>query len=148
MAVFSDTEDYILKLFKNQGILKLKAGNYKILSVGKPRPSKGEGKTDVDVELESPNKIREELKISIKQNNADFLENKISLKRAKQILGEDDTDIIKESIEKIKDEFKSPLVFISKFKKTEAGAITIGWKFELTNKLNGAKSSEMLLNNE
>ncbi|MGL5596248.1 MAG: hypothetical protein ACRDDH_20130 [Cetobacterium sp.] len=150
MAVFSDTEDYILKLFRNQQILKLKSGAYKILNVGKPQPSdgKGEGKTDVYVELESPNKTKEELKISIKQNNADFLENKISLIRAKQILGEDATDIIKESIEKIEDKFKSPLVFISKFKRTEAGVITIGWKFELTNKINGAKSSKLLLTNE
>lgn len=54
-----------------------------------------------------------------------------------------------ESILKIKQSFeKEPLINFSKFKRTEANCIKIGWKFELLNKPGGDKSSELILNNE
>lgn len=148
MKKFSITEKQILNLFKNQKKLKLGLDTYDVVNLGKPIPSdgKGEAKTDVYVELENAKGEKIELKISIKQKNADFLENKISLERAKSILGENAKNLIIESIKEIEDKFKSPLVYLQKSGKTEAGVLTIGWKFELMNKLSGAKSSKILLN--
>ncbi|MGL5124751.1 MAG: hypothetical protein ACRC6U_02030 [Fusobacteriaceae bacterium] len=150
MPNFSNTEKHILELFKNEKKITLESGDYNIITVGKPFPSdgKGEAKTDAYIKLENHEGNVKELKISIKQKNADFLENKISLERAQGIFGKDASNIIRESLEKIKDEFNYPLVYVSKSKKTEAGSLTIGWKFELMNKLSGKKSSEILLSDK
>lgn len=144
---FSNTEIEILNLFKINSRFNFKGKNFKILEAGKPYPQcKGECKTDLYLKLEDEDKLRYELKISIKQTNADFLENKIKLERAKEIFGEKAQEIIKKSTESIKEKFSSPLVYINSSGKTEAGAITIGWKFELLNKLSGQKSGFLLLN--
>lgn len=49
---------------------------------------------------------QKEFKISVKQNNADFLENKISLDRAIEILGSDAQSIIERSIAKNKENLR------------------------------------------
>lgn len=144
---FSETESKILDLFKVNTIFNFKGKNLKILESGKPYPQcNGECKTDLYLKLEDEESLINELRISIKQNNADFLENKIKLERAKEIFGEKAQEIIKKSTESIKEKFSSPLVYINSSGKTEAGAITIGWKFELLNKLSGQKSGFLLLN--
>ena len=87
-----------------------------------------------------------EFKISYKKSNADFLENKIRADRAAEILGSDWSEIIQNSISTIKDKFLAkPLIYKSKYKRTEAGAITLGWKFELLNKKSGELSGELKL---
>ena len=87
-----------------------------------------------------------QLKISVKKTNADFLENKISAKRAQAILGSNWAKIIKDSTESIKEEFmKKPLIYKEKSGRTNAGSITLGWRFEFVNKDNGALSSKMKL---
>lgn len=83
---------------------------------------------------------QKEFKISVKQNNADFLENKISLDRAIEILGSDAQSIIERSIAKIKKTFEDDyLVYFKPYKKTKALSLTMGWKFEFINKLGGKK---------
>jgi len=145
--IFSQTEKRITNLFVTGQSFDYGGVTYKIIESGKPNPRKGECKTDTYVLVECDQGIKYCFKISIKQANADFLENKMSLDRAIQIFGCDAQKIISDSIQTIKDSFiKDYLITFERFGKTEAKTLKIGWKFELMNKLSGKKSGVMLLN--
>ena len=80
------------------------------------------------------------------RENADFIENKMSSERAAQLLGENWADIIERSTTAISERFEERmLIYKNKFKRTEKGSITLGWKFELLNKNNGELSGKMML---
>ena len=118
---------------------------YKVILSGKPTCQKGEPKTDIYVLAKSEfDKV--EIKISYKKENADFIENKMSSERAAQLLGENWADIIERSTTAISERFEERmLIYKNKFKRTEKGSITLGWKFELLNKNNGELSGKMML---
>ncbi|MCD8412169.1 hypothetical protein [Tenacibaculum finnmarkense] len=147
MSKHGETERKIISKFEEQSEFTFKNIIYEILEIGKPKPSKGECKTDVYIlaknKLTNTNK---EFKISIKQSDADFLENKISLERALEILGCDAQNIIQKSIISVRQSFEDDyLVYFNKFKRTEAKCFKIGWKFEFINKSGGERSGEMKL---
>jgi len=147
--IFSKTESEITKLFKIGESFTHNDLKYTILNSGKPNPSKGECKTDTYVSVIDNNGIENEFKISIKQTNADFLENKVNIERAIQIFGENASVIIKKSTESIEQTFKDDfLVLFKKHKRTESKTIKIGWKFELLNKKSGEKSAEIKLDKD
>lgn len=146
MKKFAKTERAVLGLFPKDASFFYDGIGYKVLKSGKPKPEKGECKTDVYVLAISSKGENKEFKISVKQKNADFLENKIVLSRAKEILGEDAQDIICNSILSVKKFFESDyLVCIDRNGRTEAGSIKLGWRFELLNVLSGEKSGLMQL---
>ncbi|MBQ8709117.1 MAG: hypothetical protein IJ550_00835 [Bacteroidaceae bacterium] len=148
MPQFSQTEANIIKLFVPTTIIEFEGTKYVIEECAKPRPSSGECKTDIYLKLKSETSTRE-LKISIKQENADFLENKIKYERAKEILGNDVDTILKKSIESLKSKFQDQyLVLFDKFKRTEANTIKLGWKFEFVNKPGGELSDKLDLSHE
>ncbi len=149
MANHGETERHLVRLFTEAKLFTYKGINYEILIIGKPRPSKGECKTDIYILCRDNFGKEVEFKISIKQSDADFLENKMTYERAVEIFGSDADKILSESIIKIKRSFENePLINFTKFKRTEANCIKIGWKFELLNKAGGDKSAELILNNE
>lgn len=142
---FGDMERKIKDLFTVGSSFKFKDEKYIVIKSGKPTTSKGEPKTDVYVLAKNGNG-EIELKISVKQDNADFLENKITLERANEIFGQNTNKILIDSISKIKEIFeKDYLIFLETKGKTEKGSFTLGWKFELTNKKAGHKSGELEL---
>lgn len=144
---FSDSERYIKKLFCKGTTFINNNKHYEIILSDKPTCSKGEPKTDLYIlvnELET--NTRKELKISVKKSNADFLENKISDERALAIFGQDWKYIINACTMQLKGKFKSkPLIYKHKKGKTNAGSITLGWKFELLNKSSGELSNKIAL---
>jgi len=149
MANHGETERHLVRLFTDAKIFTYNGINYEILIIGKPRPSRGECKTDIYILCRDNFGNNSEFKISIKQSDADFLENKMTYERAVEIFGNEADKILSESILKIKQSFENePLINFTKFKRTEANCIKIGWKFELLNKTGGDKSSELILNNE
>lgn len=140
MSNFGKTERKIKDLFLSEKKFTYEQANYSVLKCDKPTSSKGECKTDVYVLAQDDLGNQKEFKISVKQNNADFLENKISLDRAIEILGSDAQSIIERSIAKIKKTFEDDyLVYFKPYKKTKALSLTMGWKFEFINKLGGKK---------
>lgn len=142
---FGIDEHRILTLFKINQTFVFKNKKYTIINSGKPVCSSGEPKTDIYVLAKSDNNDIE-IKISFKKSNADFLENKISSERAEQLFGTNWSDIIKQSTLQLKNEFLSrPVVYIEGSNHTEAGSITLGWKFELLNVKSGQLSNKMLL---
>ena len=66
----------------------------------------GECKTDLYLQTVSEKKNTHEFKISIKLENYEFIENKITLERAKQIFGDDASNIIFNATQSIKNFFR------------------------------------------
>lgn len=149
MAHFGEAERSIQQYFVVGEYVEFNSQNYIIKKSGKPTCKNGEPKTDIYILLANEQSGEVEIKISYKKENADFLENKIKAERAEQLFGSKWYSLIEQSTSKIKDKFfAKPLIYKNKNKRTEKGAITLGWKFELMNKLSGELSGEMLLNKE
>lgn len=148
MGDFGNAERRILALMAEGTEFIFQEKTYKVLLSGKPTCHKGEPKTDIYILAESSSD-EVEIKISYKKENADFIENKMSAERAEQLFGVDWANIIVQSTTAISDRFEERmLIYKNKFKRTEKGAITLGWKFELLNKNSGDLSGKMLLTEE
>ena len=136
---FGESERAILELFEKDTKFELEGETYIVNFVGKPTCPQGEPKTDIYIEAHntSTNEIKE-IKISYKKENADFIENKISKERAEQLFGEKWEEIIKNVTTKLRPNFQEKkLIYKSQKGRTQKGSITLGWKFELTNKRGG-----------
>lgn len=148
MPNFGASERGIKELFY-EGITFCYDGNeYAVIECGKPTCRKGEPKTDIYI-LAEANGQEQEFKISFKQTNADFIENKTNAERAELILGEDWENIIIDATMGIADAFYAkPLIYKKSHKRTGAGSITLGWKYELLNKSGGDLSGVVNLSRE
>ena len=145
---FSKTEQDLIRYFSSLNRFEHNGKIYFIKCIGKPTIPKGEPKTDIYLGLVDENKKEVEYKISLKMQNADFLENKIRLERALEILGINAQKIIQSHCLEIRDEFQtSQLIDFSSNNRAKSPLITLGWKFEMTNKKSGNKSRRLNLTN-
>jgi len=143
---FSESEKHILSMLSVGKKLILDKTQYIVIKSGKPTCSSGEPKTDIYIKAKNLSCSAKdiELKISYKQDNADFLENKMTAERAEQILGTDWKNIIIKSTEKLREEFeKRPLIYKEGYRRTEKGCFTLGWKFELLRIKSGELSEKL-----
>ncbi|AMO32289.1 MULTISPECIES: hypothetical protein [Lysinibacillus] len=142
MSNFSQNERYVLSLFSPNNEFVYGGVRYKVVESGKPTSSKGEPKTDIYVmSISLDNSKYLEFKISFKQDNADFLENKMTAERAEQIFGPNWQNIIESFTSSIDQKFATRnYIFKNKEGRTSAGSITLGWRFELVNKSGGGLS--------
>lgn len=148
MGDFGDAERRILGFMTKGTQFEFCGKEYTVVLSGKPTCYKGEPKTDIYILAESK-EDKTEIKISYKKENADFVENKMSAERAEQLLGDDWAAVIERSTTAIRERFEERmLIYKNRFKKTEKGAFTLGWKFELLNKRGGDLSGRMLLTDE
>lgn len=149
MATFGDAERNIVNLFQLGTNFVLDLVEYKVIKIGKPTCKKGEPKTDIYVLAQSINGAEKEIKISFKKENADFIENKTTAERAKALLGDNWCKLIREATSSIKSSFENKkLVYKVNGGRTEEGAITLGWKYELLNKTGGELSGRINLSRE
>lgn len=139
MPQFLETERSIIELFRQEEKFFYKGEEYTIDLVGKANAAKGDPKTDVyisakNTQTEEP----KEFKISIKQTNADFLENKITADRAQQIFGDDWKELITETIQNISSNFSDEkLIYKTAYGKNEKGMYKLGWRLDIINKPTG-----------
>lgn len=146
---FGDAEHHILALFSEGATFTHNNISYTITKSGKPVCSKGEPKTDIYIEAKDFSGNTVEFKISFKKQNADFLENKTNSERAEQLFGSNWRNIISSATTSLQDKFASrKLIYKEKSGKTEKGAITLGWKFELLNVESGQLSGKMQLSRD
>ena len=152
MSSYKDTEESILELFKESKEFIFEKYKYEIIDIGKPRPANNSGECKTDIYILTKNLstcLPREFKISIKQTNADFLENKMSLERAIEFFGEDAKDVMIKSIKSIKESFFSDkLIYFKKHKRTDEKCLKIGWRFDLLDKKGGDKSGLLVLTDE
>ena len=146
MANFSNSERKLLQLLASDVTFNFDGKRYRVLFSDKPKTSKGEPKTDIYACCEADDGTSLELKISYKQENADFIENKTSAIRAESLFGSGWESIIKDATRSIETEFHNKkLIFKSKYRRTQKGSMTLGWKYELLNKSGGELSARIHL---
>ena len=149
MGDFGDAERRIKGLMSEGTVFKFQGRQYRIIMSDKPTCSKGEPKTDIYILAENDKSEIIEIKISYKKENADFIENKMSAERAEQLFVSEWEVVIENSTISIKDRFaERMLIYRNRFKRTNKGAITLGWKFELMNKNSGDLSGKIILTEE
>ena len=121
---YSEAEKNIANILRDSTII-FNGQTKKILIAEKPIYASGEGKTDIYCRLDDGT----EIKISYKKENADFLENKLSAKRAQEIFGESWKEILINSIKPLIPLFeKSQIYFPEKKGSVSAGSYTMGWR--------------------
>lgn len=147
---FSDFERKIKNLFPKDTTFTHNNDLYKVNFCGKPMCKKGEPKTDVFIEIvKLKDNTTGQIKISVKKSNAEFLENKIKPERAKAIMGENWKNIIKSATKDISNKFEDRyLIFKDKKGKSQAGSITLGWKYEILAVPSGELSTKLNLTEE
>lgn len=146
---FGSEERYVCGLFTPDARFSYNGVTYTVATAGKPTCGSGEPKTDIYVAARSDRGELREFKISLKKENANFLENKINPERAKNILGTNWSEIIAHATNDLRQEFTArPLIYKDDYRHTKAGSITLGWKFELLNKKAGQLSGDMQLSTE
>jgi hypothetical protein len=149
MPTFGDAERNIQRLLEVGKTFVLLGEDYIIRKSGKPTCPKGEPKTDIYVLAESRVSTFLEIKVSFKKENADFIENKTNSERAELLLGPNWKELIIEATSSIASSFESKkLIYKVKGGRTEEGAITLGWKYELLNKSGGELSGVVDLTRE
>ena len=95
MTAFSDSERRLLTLFSSGSSFSFEGDQYEVRFSGKPTAPRGEPKTDIFVRcIKCGNCTPVDFKISYKQEDADFLENKITPERAANIWGRNWSNII------------------------------------------------------
>ena len=149
MPTFGEAERTIAYLLRRGNAFVFQGANFTIINSGKPTCVRGEPKTDIYVAAESEDGTLIEIKITYKKENADFIENKTNAVRAKALFGDDWENIIMQATESIRDVFENKkLIYKSAAARTERGAITLGWKYELLNKTGGGLSGLVELTRE
>jgi len=143
MPSFSQTEQAIITTLSKNNNFIYNGIIYEIKKFGKPTTRTGEPKTDIYILAENDLNILE-FKISVKQSNADFLENKMRAERAKEIFGDTWKKDIIELTKNLEDNFLSKqVIYKEKVSRTEKGCLTLGWKFEILNKPGGDLSGKV-----
>lgn len=151
MPTYRDFEDEIIALFNNATSIVWNGITYDRIQACKPSPQGGgECKTDVFVSLNSSININlvENIKISVKQSNADFYGNKLTADAALTLLGPNWQSILISSIRQLIPTFQSKTVVCTKPKRNPTDAyFTLGWKLEITDKVRSL-SAPLLLTNQ
>ena len=148
---FGANERRIISYFPLGEKFLFKDSQYQVTTKAcKPLSQTGECKTDIYFRAKNLNTLEEsEFKISYKQANAEFLENKTSAERAEFLLGPNWKNLITQAVSVIKDQFEEKyLIFKDQHGGTKKGSITLGWKFELLKVLSGKLSGDMNLSKE
>jgi hypothetical protein len=145
---FSLAESFLRDKFLSIANFHFNGIDHELLLCGKPSPSTGECKTDIYISAK--NSITQEIieiKISLKLDNYEFLENKISEETAKIIFGQNDyKDIIIGASKTIKDRFlKKVIIKTSDQIPSLITKIPLGWKIELFHKTKRSLNAELKL---
>jgi hypothetical protein len=148
------TEEMVKKAFKAGQTFQYNNKKHTVITSGKPigREYRAkECKTDIYVQTSCVTNIVE-FKISIKQNNADFIENKPSFTRVKTIFGSNVFTTIQSLSQSVISQFHQDhlIDFIATTTKGQPRSprIKIGWIFNLVNKKHKSKSSSITLTHQ
>lgn len=142
-------ERNIRELFQLGDIVCYNNSQYCVEKVGKPvsQYGGGEPKTDLYLYLVSLQNNRDvELKISIKQKNAMFLENKISRQRFINLFGEKSNDIVSQIVQDMSPLLEErPYFFQKKTGRVAAGSYCLGYRLDIMNRKCGTLSDQLSL---
>lgn len=140
---FTKNERKIASVLSVGTTFKYEDEQYTVTLVAKPQVKHGECKTDIFLLAKKQNGELKEFKISYKQENAQFIENKIQVDRAEALFGSEWKSIIMNGTLSIKEKFEKRPIIIKKGLRN--GSITLGWKYELLDVKSGVLSAKLNL---
>lgn len=108
--------------------------------VGKPRPvsSRGECKTDVYLLLKSVDGTPREVKVSLKLPNADFIENKVKMERAKTLFGDNYQSILLDISHSVSEALDG--IHQKSHPAIPEKSLRLGYRLDIVNKRSGRQS--------
>lgn len=147
---YKELENHITNICNEQKNVTFNGVNYELTKAGRPIvKGEGECKTDVLIRLykyiSNPNDYID-IKISIKQSNAEFLANKLKPIDAENLFGDNWEDIVIESVKSIKSNFESKK--LSNEHTKYGKQYTLGWRMEVANKPRTLSSKLQIPRNE
>lgn len=153
-----DNEKYVAESFVIGSNFEMEGKVWTIMNSGKPRTQGGSGepKTDTYVAIKSENETRE-YKISIKRSDYNFVENKLSMKRIAEIMGEDTAkkvieegiaNLVKNNAESLYDDMVVKENVVRAKGEEPTTRFKLGWRLDMTNKENGKRSFLFPLTNK
>jgi len=133
---YKELENHIIYICNDKTNIVFKNVEYELSKAGRPIVrGNGECKTDVLIRLYKHADNLDnfvDIKISIKQSNAEFLANKLKPIDAENLFGEDWKNIVIQSVETIKDKFEGKKLTATS--KKNGKRYTLGWRLEVANK--------------
>lgn len=143
------TEEQLVKLFPPGEIINHNGETFMVEHSDKPIPQKGkggtggEGKTDAFIRLRNLDTGEpKDIKISSKQHNADFIENKMKRVRSEQVFGEQGLGKFQNEL----NELASSI--LESDEPINDNAIKLGFRVDITNKPKGPYCIELNLTDE
>lgn len=135
---YGQLEEHIINMFQRDRVFTYHKKLYEVLTVGKPRPqgNGGECKTDVFVRgKEQQTGSIEDIKISVKNENKEFMGNKLKKEDVEAYFGPDWEKIVMEATTSLKTSFENRvLVYASGKYPTKPNSVTVGWKLEIADR--------------
>ena len=137
---FIKSEKKIRKIINNNDEFKFNGNQYQLILCCKPTLEGSGGEVKTDFFIRAKNKLNseiEEFKISYKQPNWAFMENKVKKEIAEKIYGPNWSSIIQSQIEDIRKKetgnFEDAYLFYAfkKKKRIYPGSFTVGWRYEI-----------------
>lgn len=135
---YGQLEEHIINVFQQDRLFTYRNKLYEVITVGKPRPqgSGGECKTDVFVRgKEQGTDHIEDIKISVKNDNKEFMGNKLKKEDVEAYLGSKWEEILIEATTSLKESFENRVLLYASGKyPTKPNSVTVGWKLEIADR--------------
>jgi hypothetical protein len=133
---FIKSEEKLREIINNSDEFIFNDSIYRKIICCKPRleGSGGEVKTDIYIKAQNANNNKvKEIKISYKQVNWAFIENKVKKEKAENIYGQDWSKIIQKQIKIVNNYFNTSKLFYAfkQKKRIYPGSFTLGWRYEI-----------------
>ena len=144
-------EENIIRIFENTPVFNYNNREYRLLVCGKPRVQNGNGepKTDIYARYIVDEKDIVEVKISLKQTDYNFLENKIGLERFETIVGKGNgkkwatiiaEEVLKQDGAGMLKSAEPEYGVVRRSGETPCTRYLLGYRLDITNKPNGKRS--------
>lgn len=131
-------EEHIINTFLRDRLFTYRDKMYEVVTVGKPRPqgTGGECKTDVFIRAKEKESCDiEDIKISVKNKNKEFMGNKLKKEDVEAYFGPEWEDIVIDATTSLKEKFENRvLVYASGKHPTKPNSVTVGWKLEIADR--------------
>lgn len=135
---YGQLEQHIINVFQQDRWFTYQNKLYEVITAGKPRPqgAVGECKTDVFVRAKEQGTAHiEDIKISVKNENKEFMGNKLKKEDVEAYFGSKWEEIVMEATTSLKASFENRVLLYASGKyPTKPNSVTVGWKLEIANR--------------
>ena len=146
-----ENENKVISVFDRNRDFTYQGWRYHIITAGKPRVQKGKGepKTDIYLLFRIDHWGDLEVKITLKQKDFNFMENKVKMERFEAIVGEGNgaekatmiaESVMKQDLDGILESCRPETGYIRRKGEKPCTRYTLGYRLDITNQNNGKRS--------